>query len=166
MPDATSCANSTVHVGCKLPNGIYLELIPEATPGVFTPPPAGQRILIKGSNTLRNDYTIRGLSQQQYGFAVSEVPSEVWAEWLKRNSQTPLVKNGFIFAVSKQKDAIAEGKERESERTGLEPLNPTIELDPRIRVRRDARPEQRVTADTERLSELNRLNAGEPRYGS
>ena len=163
MADPSSSANSTktVTVGCKLPNGIFIELIPEAVPGVFTPPPAGKRIKLKGSNGVRNDLSVRGLAQPVFPYGItSGVSAELWEAWLKRNADSPLVTGGFIFALAKERDALAEAKERETERTGLEPLNPSIELDPRTRVPRSARPEQRVTADPERLSELNRRNSG------
>jgi hypothetical protein len=145
-----------VFVGCKLPTGLLMEIIPEAT--VFNPPPAGTRIQIKGANSLKNDYSLRGLAQPMYPYAITEVPGEVFKEWMKRNAQSLMVRNGFVFAADRRSDAVSEGKERESERMGLEPLNPKIELDPRVRA---GRAEQRVTADPDRLAELNRKNSWE-----
>lgn len=89
----------TVTVGCKLPNGLILEV-------------AGKAIQINGANSSR----IIG------GYGLTEgIDKDFFDAWLKQNAGLSFVKNGMVFAQSKSTDAIAEATEKAEVKTGLEP---------------------------------------------
>jgi len=175
MPDtnATPRANSTrfVWIGCKLPHGLTLELFDESTicrePGssgfnihAFRPPLVKGKVTLKGANSVRNDYSMRGLAQPQFPYGITQVPEDFWNAWLAQHGADDCVRGGFVFAVRKERDARSAARERESEQTGLEPLHQRIEADPRMPNQRNLPPEERVVADEERLASLNRQNEG------
>ena len=167
----TSRANSTrmVWVGCKLSNGITLQLLDEpnvqATPGVLMPlmlkpPHVKAQVTLRGANSVKSDFSLRGLSQPVYPFGVTQVPADFWDAWLAQhdNKHLPFIERGLVFALSSEKETVAEGRQRESELTGTEPLNPVCENDPRMPSKRGLRPEQRVEVDAAHLRKLQTMN--------
>ena len=125
-----------VMVGCKLPHGIILELL-EPSSGtnsdgkvvqLLQPPPAGQRITLKGANSLRED---KRAAQGQFPYAVTPVPRTFWEEWFRRNKTLEFVVKGFVFAERSEADAKAKGREGASLLTGLEAL--ATKDDPRVK---------------------------------
>jgi hypothetical protein len=168
----TSRGNSTkiVWVGCKLSNGITLELFEDTPPAqtvpgvisplMFKPPATKAKVTLKGANSVKNDLTMRGLSQPIYPFGVTAVPKDFWDEWIAAadNRNFPFIKGGLVFALDRERDTVAEGRRRESERTGTEPLDQVCEKDPRMPSQRNLPPEKRVTADHEHLAHLNEMN--------
>lgn len=168
-PNTRASSTKFVYVGCKLPTGLKLELFHENTvaqqaaastgvsPMMFRPPLVKASFTLKGANSLRNDYTLRGLAQPGHEFAINRVPEDFWREWYGIHKEDAACKNGFIFALPKEKEAIAEGKLRASERSGFEPLNPTCENDPRLRDDMAVRG-QGVQADHEHLRRLQTAN--------
>jgi hypothetical protein len=52
------------------------------------------------------------------------VDREWWTEYKKQNHDSPLIVNGFLFAHGSDIDGMV--REREDERSGLEPLVPTV----------------------------------------
>jgi hypothetical protein len=91
-----------VTVGCKLPNGIILEL-------------GDKRVTLNGINSTE----IIG------GHGITDgVDKEFMDTWLARNKDLSTVKRGFIFCHEKANDTRAEAKDRKNESTGLEPMNP------------------------------------------
>lgn len=57
------------------------------------------------------------------------VAADFWAEWLKQNEQSDIVRNGMIFAHAQPASLDKMADEREGVRTGLEPVDP--DKDPR-----------------------------------
>lgn len=164
-----SRANSTkvVWVGCKLVGGITLEIF-EDTPPVQTapgmlapvmlkPPHVKAKVTLRGANSVKNDLTLRGLSQPQFPYGITPVPADFWGQWIsqKGNKDFAFIKNGLVFSLDRERDVIAEGKRREGERTGVEPLDQVCERDPRMPAQKNLPPEKRVTADHEWLKHLN-----------
>lgn len=156
-----------IWVGCKLPHGIILELFEDAAPApnlagvsplMFKPPATKAKVTLKGANSIVNDHTLRGLAQPVYPFGITAVPKDFWDEWIERNKDFDFIKDGFVFALDRERDVIAEGKRRESERTGIEPLCQEIEKDPRMPSQKQLPPEKRVTADHKHLAHLNEMN--------
>lgn len=169
---AASNSGKVVWVGCKLPHGLILELFEPEPPlpenGIINPmnlrlrPRTRAKVTLRGANSVRNDMTLRGLSQLQYPFGITSVDAAFWEEWSRLHADyTPLVR-GLIFVVDREKLFPAAARERADETTALEPLNPIAENDPRINKGRNLRREQRVEADREHLDRLNRMNAGDP----
>ncbi|SEF31360.1 hypothetical protein ABL840_09155 [Variovorax sp. NFACC27] len=93
---------ATVVVGCKLPNGIILEK-------------DDKRVVLRGANSA----TIVG------GHGITEnVDKEFFDAWMASNKNLDFVRNGFVFAHEKAQSTTAEAKDRQDEKTGLEPLEP------------------------------------------
>lgn len=93
---------ATVTVGCKLPNGLILEL-------------GDKRVTVKGSNS----------SNIIGGHGITEnVDKEFFDAWMAKNAGLQFVKSELIFAHEKYANTVAQAKEQVDEKTGLEPLNP------------------------------------------
>jgi len=96
-----------VTVGCKLPNGLHLDL--KANDG------ANIRVTLKGAN----DSRIVG------GFGLTEnIAADFMERWLKKNAKHPAVVNGAIFIHSDTRSAESLAKERRELTTGLDPIDP------------------------------------------
>lgn len=93
---------ATVTVGCKLPNGLHLDL-------------GDKRVTLNGANSAR----IVG------GYGITEgVDAAFFEAWKKTYADSPAVKNGLVFAHGKTGDVEAQAREQAEIRTGLEPLDP------------------------------------------
>ncbi|EAA3939250.1 hypothetical protein DOR63_23755 [Salmonella enterica subsp. enterica] len=90
-----------VTVGCKLPNGIVLEV-------------GQKRVQVAGWRN--NAVKIVG------GYGLTQVEKAFWEAWLAEHSQQPYVENGVIFAQDKVNSAAAQATEQETVKSGLEPL--------------------------------------------
>lgn len=93
---------ATVSVGCKLPNGIVMEL-------------GEKRQVLNGANS----------SVLIGGHGITEnVDKEFFDAWAAKNKDLSFVKGGFVFAHEKAANVSAEAKDRSKQKTGLEPLDP------------------------------------------
>ena len=91
-----------VNVGCKLPNGIVMEL-------------GEARQVLKGANS----------SLVVGGHGITEgVDKEFFDAWAAKNKDLSFIKGGFVFAHEKAANVSAEAKDRAGQKTGLEPLDP------------------------------------------
>jgi len=116
-----------VQIGCKLPHGLVLEHV---TPGIGrNPAPAGQRVILKGANSLRPKGVRASVGQLPY--AVTAVDQGFWEKWLEANKDLSFVKNGQVFVAKDESAAKAIMREREKVETGLEALKQ--EGDPRVK---------------------------------
>ena len=95
-----------VTIGCKLPAGHILHLNPGQ--------PNERSVKLNGANTAR----IAG------GYGFTEVEKDFWDAWIKRNASMQFIVGGMIFCTKSERDAEAVAKERESERSGFEPVDP------------------------------------------
>lgn len=109
-----------VYVGCKLPNGIWMEIVkPHAFKESRVPgEPDPRRIQLNGANSVRIERT----NPQDLGFGVTHVDEELAKEWFAANADSAFVKEGFVFMVATEAAARSEIKDRALEKTGLEPL--------------------------------------------
>lgn len=122
----------TLTVGCKLPNGLKLQLYrteewQEPVMG------GGHRKAIRAvpeSDAVSLNGCARYVGKDaphpiQNGAGLTfGVDADLFAEWMRRNKDTEIVRNGFVFAQTKAADAAAQAKDHASLRTGLEPLDP------------------------------------------
>lgn len=97
-----STKSKTVTVGCKLPNGLILEL-------------NGQTVEINGANSSR---LVGG-----HGITY-DVDAEFFDAWMEAHADRAMVRNGFIFSHDKAADTKAEAAEKEDNATGLEAVDP------------------------------------------
>jgi hypothetical protein len=65
----------------------------------------------------------RSITYGRYGITRG-VPVDIWETWLEQNKDSDLVRNGLIFALGDDIDALYEAKKRTALRSGLEPLEP------------------------------------------
>lgn len=90
-----------VTVGCKLPNGLHLDL-------------QGKRVTLNGANSSR----IVG------GYGLTPVDKEFWEAWAKDYADSPLLLNGLVFAQGSDARATAKAGEQAEVKSGFEPLVP------------------------------------------
>lgn len=102
---------STVTIGCRLPNGIVLDL---GDPNV---PP----VVIEGQRQAQERSPIIILTEDDYG--VTEVDASFWEKFKERvGPEFAPLKSGAIFEAKSKKDAGAIAKELKGKKTGHEPL--------------------------------------------
>jgi len=124
---APATTGETVTIGCKLPNGLHLDL--------HTPTGAKQR-MADGSEfpiygiervTVRGGYSGAqpGVFSLPPGTAglTPNVSKDFWEKWVKANASLPVVKNGLVFAAKDNSSARSIVAERATVRTGLEGLD-------------------------------------------
>lgn len=122
---------ATVFVGCKLPNGLTMELIklPENKNSVI---PAGRTdgdkvVVLNGANSQR----IARTNPADAPYGVTEVDEAFAAEWFKRNKGLTFIKNKQVFVAATRAELDSEAANMEVlVTTGLEPLK-TDGTDPR-----------------------------------
>ncbi|APW68809.1 hypothetical protein LFZ4_09760 [Salmonella enterica subsp. enterica serovar Antsalova str. S01-0511] len=90
-----------VTVGCKLPNGLMLEVGPKQ---------------VQVAGWWNNAVKIVG------GYGLTQVEKAFWEAWLAEHCLQPYVKNGVIFAQDKANSAAAQATEQKTVKSGLEPL--------------------------------------------
>lgn len=107
---------ATVSVGCKLPHGAHLQLFQTVeTPAGKINKPISERVTINGANS----------SNVIGGHGVTHnVDSEFFTKWLEANKESVIVKKGLIFAHEKTASVESQAKEKETNKTGLEGIDP------------------------------------------
>lgn len=147
---------STVTIGCKIPQGFWMELIEpgmadDGKPGLMPAAvdPDKPRVLIKGPNSTR----IARTNPLTNAFVLNEVDEGLATEWFKRNAKNPMVRNGQVFIQAKAGHAAGVAKERRDVATGFEPLNPIS--DPRLK-----KEAPKAAADLESMSAETRAKIG------
>lgn len=92
----------TVTVGCKLPNGLIIEV-------------GGKSVELNGANA-SNIIGGHGITYN--------VDADFFNAWLEAHADRAMVRNGFIFAHDKAADTKAEAAEKADNATGLEAVDP------------------------------------------
>lgn len=144
---------TSVWIGCKLPGGIWLELIPSHEG--WNPPPTGPRVRLNGSNTVQREMILR-VNPRVLDFGRTSVDKSFWEQWLKANQTNKLVTNGFIFAEDNVADFKAHARGALGENTGLEGLNPEGKDERMAKIRVKGSPETIVEGDAEHLARLRK----------
>ncbi len=139
-PQGAKKSGETVTVACKLPNGLIIRGFRkvEATEPVLG---GGLRTVQKFEEDGRRVH-IFGNARPKGGSAKTRivagyalttgVDKELMDEWLEANADTPMVKNKIIMVLPSIDQAVDAAREHQKVRSGLEPLNPVIEKDPRV----------------------------------
>lgn len=92
----------TVIVGCKLPNGLIIEV-------------GGQSVELNGANA-SNIIGGHGITYN--------VDADFFNAWMEAYQDRDMVKNGFIFAHEEAENTEAEAQEKIDNETKLEAINP------------------------------------------
>lgn len=135
---APSGNRETVTVGCKLPNGLVLRVYDwhdhvDALAGGGTRQSkiarrrGNEEHVIHGNTIKFADLRAGNLPNHAIvgGFGLTTgIPKDFWETWYEQNKDTPLVKSGLVFAHSQELSARSIAKERETLRSGLEPIDP------------------------------------------
>lgn len=94
---------ATVVIGCKLPNGLALDL------------PGKARVIVAGTNSA----ALVG------GHGITrDVDAAFWAEWKKVHKGFQPLEDGLIFAYNDEATTQAAAIERSEEKSGFEPIDP------------------------------------------
>ncbi len=122
----------TVTVGCKLPNGLYIQAFTmeshqEAVMGggwkeINRAVAKGERIKLNGCARFAGKdapHEIRNGVGLTFG-----VDADLFAAWLEQNKDNEIVKNGLVFAQAKTGEINAQAKDHRTLKSGLEPLDP------------------------------------------
>lgn len=130
-------STATVTIGCKLPHGLWLELItlPDADIAKQTrvPAPTGPRVKLNGANTLRIQDPVSPVNPANGRFATTVIEKSFWDKWYERNKELEFMKIGAVFVVADEKTAKAIAEERKDLKTGFEPIVPSeVNQDARI----------------------------------
>jgi len=122
----------TVTVACKLPHGLILRLFDMVE--VVQPAYGGGVRTVQEARPREGRVTIGGYAapfgkmpafRVEGGYALTHgVDAEFFAEWMKQNERSDIVRNRLIFAFGKEHDATVEARKMESVRNGLEALDP------------------------------------------
>lgn len=131
---------ATVFIGCKLPNGLIMEVC-EPGPTPFQPKPIGTRVLLKGANAMREGIRENPLIGK---YCITEVEASFAKKWEKRHAECDFMTNKAVFIADTRDEAEAMARELSRELTGLEALNP----------KKDERIPAGAKADPERLKAL------------
>lgn len=122
--------SSTVWIGCKLPNGLLLQLHEETQ--MDRPVVGGGikpvKVFMRTGETVR----LRGPAVPfgalprftiESGYALTEVKRDFWERWVEQNKTMDIVKEGLVFCQSDKVNAEAEARDKGRDiMSGLEPL--------------------------------------------
>ncbi|NPT59097.1 hypothetical protein [Paraburkholderia elongata] len=127
-------SNATVTVASKFPMDFTLRLFDfvkryEPVMGggqrefkIAEPRHGSKDFIVQGNSWPQN----KGPHQQiNCGYAITHgIPKAFWDEWLEQNRESAFVVNGMLFAHAETASTMAEAKEKEKEKSGLERLDP------------------------------------------
>lgn len=154
--------NDTVIVGCKLPHGIWAELMPtprEAPDGqVRSPPPTGVRVQLKGANSAASTAALGGniirVNPRVLNYGRTPVSREFWERWSKQETSKALIEKGLVFSEARDADFKSHARDGLSEKTGLEGLSPDGKDERMKAVQIPGQPETVVETDKDHLRRL------------
>jgi hypothetical protein len=127
-------SNATVTVASKFPMDFTLRLYDFVK--AYEPVMGGGQREYKIAKLRRGakEFIVQGNSWPQnkgphqkleFGYAITPgIPKAFWDEWLEQNEDADYVKNGMLFAHAETASTMAEAREKEKEKSGLERLDP------------------------------------------
>lgn len=123
-------AGDVVFVGCKMPNGVELnldryEVLNQEQGTVRLVKSKVAPVTLKG-----NSVKFGAPDLSIYGYVYTPVPKEFWEEWLKHHAESSLLADGFIKPAASMNHAQGIAREHEKERGQFPRLT---ENDPRIK---------------------------------
>jgi uncharacterized protein YfiM (DUF2279 family) len=127
-------SNATVTVASKFPMDFILRLCDfqtkhEPIMGAgsreykLAEPRRGAKVFVVQGNSFPQN---KGAHQQIVaGFALTHgIPKAFWDEWVEQNKDADFIVNKMLFAHGEAASAVAQSKEMEAEKSGLERLDP------------------------------------------
>jgi hypothetical protein len=127
-------SNATVTVASKLPMDFVLKLYTWATRSELVMGGGTREVRVAEAARGAKHFVVQGNSWAQNkgahqqivgGFAITHgIPKAFWEQWIEQNRESDIVVNGMLFAHGETASTIAEAKEKEKEKSGLERLDP------------------------------------------
>lgn len=119
----------TVVVACKIPNGLFLDVL------------GHDRIKVHGPAKFLTQESRHPII---HGVGLTTVDADLWAVWSKAHASYGPVKAGLIFAHEKSPSVEAQAREMLAEKSGLEPLEKPAKdgqhTDPRLKGMKELEP--------------------------
>jgi hypothetical protein len=121
-------AAEMVYVGCKMPNGLVLQLEREyfvdetangVTRSVRRTQPEGKAWVVAGIAHPLNEAPKALIVN---GAALTPIPKEHWLKWVKQMATLEAVTSGMVFAFDKQADSEAHALNLRDVKSGMEPV--------------------------------------------
>lgn len=140
---------ASVKIGCKLPHGIWLEII-DCDPAMRNVSPQGPRVFIRGAND--SSVYVRGTNPSSPVIAWTHIDKAFWDKWLATadNKNFEFIKSGALFVADENpKEAQARAKDHATVKTGFEPLD--VGADGKFN---DPRMPKSIAADQEHMARL------------
>lgn len=118
-------SSGTVAIGCKMPQGLEIQLEKEAAgdpdPKTGVRPKIwvrdGEKIILNGTNANKRGGRVIG------GYGLTEVSADTWDRWYASHQDFAPIKAGLIIVGKRTADARAEAKEK-AKIQGIEPIDP------------------------------------------
>jgi hypothetical protein len=106
-------ARETVIVGCKLPNGLLLQV-------------GNQTMRVNGRSQYRMPSPTRKdrNTDVKYADGLTVLNKDFWDTWVKEHRDYAPVKSGAIYASPSRSDAVAKARDTEEMKVGFEPMDP------------------------------------------
>ena len=119
-----AAADAYVHVGCKMPNGVILNLmsyeIVSREHGVVQRNGDDKPTVTLKGNAFREGRPDLSID----GYVFTKVPKDFWDEWVKTHSDSPLLRDGFIKAALTMDAATKTAREYENAPGQFERITP------------------------------------------
>lgn len=129
-----SPSNASVSVASKLPMDLTLKLFTFVTKNELVMGGGTREVKVAEATRGAKQFIVQGNSWAQNkgahqqivgGYAITHgIPKDFWELWLEQNKDSDIVVNGMLFAHQEAASTTAEAKEKESEKSGLERLDP------------------------------------------
>lgn len=117
-----AAANETVVIACKLPHGLYLDLLD-----------AGGNLRARHKLTGVAGFTLPNPDRKfqnpntEFAHTLNIIPKKHWDEWFALHQNHPAILSGAIMVAPKRNDALAMAREHEREAVGFEKVDPKKE---------------------------------------
>ena len=116
-----------ISVGCKLPQGLVIELGYKIVPGGVEKGPDYRQITLAGAN--QHSVVIGQLRtpspKDLRPGITNNVPEDLFDAWVAAHANTNIVKNGLVFKAKNAGEATAKAADLAQKPTGLEAIDPT-----------------------------------------
>lgn len=160
---------STVVVGCKIPQGLLLQLCKPYVERELKMGGGSQDVTVYrrfGPRVRINGNVVNRAAPREFRDHVAltrNVDAKFMRAWMEQNKEHPSVVNGLIFIAAAESDVRAQGYDLRNEKTGLEPINPDSDDKGRPLDKRLPSP-KRITGANGATSMVGGITQGDDQY--
>ncbi len=118
---------ASISVGCKLPQGLVMELGYDLVAGGVTRGPNYKRVVLAGANQHSIVVgTLRTPSPANLRPGITNnVDESFYDAWVAAHADSNIVKNKLIFKAKNAGEATAQAVDVTKQKTGMEPIDPS-----------------------------------------